>query len=183
MLFPIFSLILCSAAVQAAKPCYPAGPLVPRPTNLSTSPILAEATQNLTDIYDRAVAGEFEIAWPAENVSFSVAVVSFDQEEANVPIWEYHHLAEGNTNGTTALDRNSQWLIGSITKVFTDYVMLKSGIDIDKPVVEYLPELGNTSSLNPWADITLRMLGSHMAGVTADCKSDWIGRFKNIGYA
>jgi actin-related protein 6 len=144
---------------------------MPAPSSLSTSPVFTMATTNLTKSYDKLINNGFHIDWPHENVSFSVAVVSMYQEKPDTPIWEYHHLADANTEGTKTLDRNSQWLIGSITKVFTDYLMLKSGIDIDRSVVEYLPELVNASSLNRWDDITLRMLGSHLAGVTADCKT------------
>ena len=96
--------------------------------------------------------------------------MAFDQEEPNVPIWEYHHLAKNNAEGTRVLDRHSQWLIGSVSKVFTTYIMLTSGIDIDKSVIEYLPELRNASSKSPWENITLKMLSSHLAGVPVDCK-------------
>lgn len=164
---------LSLTAVQAAKNCYPTTPIVPPPRNLSTSPIFKQATQNLTKTYDNITSGYYAVPWPVQNVSFSVAVVALDQHDPHVPVWEYHHLAEGNGKGTKVLDRESQWLIGSITKAVTDYLMLKSGIDIHKSVVEYLPQLRDAElkSTTRWEDVTLGMLGSHMAGVTADCKS------------
>jgi actin-related protein 6 len=165
-----FSVLFCATLAHAKVLCYPAGPIVPAPRNLAASCVFKEAVDNLTKAYDDAVKASLKVDWPIDNVSFSVAVVSLHQTEAHVPIWEYHHLAEGNTKGTRTLDRDSQWLIGSISKVFTDYLMLRSGIDIDKSVVEYLTELRNMSSKMSWNDVTLKMLGSHLAGVTADCK-------------
>ena len=163
-------LLHLQAAVATGQKCYPEGPLVPKPVNLTDSPAFTDAMRNLTGILDDASSGKINVSWPVENVSFSVGVVAFDQEEPNVPIWEYHHLAKNNAEGTRVLDRHSQWLIGSVSKVFTTYIMLTSGIDIDKSVIEYLPELRNASSKSPWENITLKMLSSHLAGVPVDCK-------------
>lgn len=55
-------------------------------------------------------------------------------------------------------------------KVFIDYLMLKSGIDIDRLVVEYLFELVNVLLLDWWDDIMLRMFGLYLVGVIVDCK-------------
>lgn len=172
MLSSSFWSVFFAASAHAKVSCYPAGPIVPAPRNLKVagSTIFSEAVNTLSKAYDDAVSGCLDVQWPVDNVSFSVAVVSLGQTDAHTPIWEYHHLAKGNTRGTQNLDRNSQWLIGSISKVFTDYLMLRTGIDMDKFVVEFLPELRNMSSKIPWNDVTLKMLGSHMAGVTADCK-------------
>ena len=165
-LFTFLSLVRLTVALSSR--CYPAGPLVPKPVNLSSTPVFTDAVKNLTSIYDHASSGDLNVSWPVDNVSFSVGVVSVDQDDATVPLWEYHHRAHFTTKGTTTLNRNSQWLIGSVSKLFTAYLMLVSGIDIDKPIIEFLPELTNTSL--PWEDITLRMMGSHLAGIPVDCK-------------
>ncbi|KAF5535634.1 beta-lactamase 3 [Fusarium napiforme] len=166
--YSIVSILSLSAQSTLAElKCRPEGPVLPRPTALSISPIFQAAAANLTETLNAALAGPITAGWPIGNVSFSLAVVSADQDDPGVPIWEYHHLAAANTKGTKNLDRDSQYLIGSITKVFTDYVLLKSGMDLDAPVTEYLLGLDGKSKIH-WRDVTLRMLASYLGGTPAN---------------
>lgn len=143
---------------------------MPRPTNLSQSESLRQVAANLASVFDQAVAGRIKAGWAVENTSFSLALVSFDQDDPGVPVWEYHHLAETNVNGTKNLTRDSQYLIGSVTKVFADLALLKSGLDLDESIAEFLPALANSSSEIQWKDISLRALGSHLSGIPSNCK-------------
>ncbi|PHH90335.1 hypothetical protein CDD83_3933 [Cordyceps sp. RAO-2017] len=117
---------------------------------------------------DEAVAGGTPAAgWPVDNVSFSLAVVARDQAAAGVPLWEYHHLAANNVRGTHQLGRDSQYLVGSVSKVVSDYILLKSPVDLDAPVTAYLPELADASPPPErlrWHDVTLRMLATQLSG-------------------
>ncbi|KAM0085771.1 hypothetical protein ACKRZS_001935 [Fusarium odoratissimum] len=160
-------LSLTAQFAKAELKCRPESPVLPRPTALEKSSIFQAAAANLTETLNAALSGSITAGWPIENVSFSLAVVGADQDDPGVPIWEYHHLAAANTKGTKKLDRDSQYLIGSITKVFTDYVLLKSGMDLDAPVTEYLPELDGKSKIQ-WRDVSLRMLASYLGGTPAN---------------
>ncbi|KAI1370440.1 beta-lactamase/transpeptidase-like protein [Hypoxylon crocopeplum] len=151
--------------VQATLDCRPPGPVVPRPRNLTQQPLFSQAAGNLSNALTLAINGGINGGWPIENTSFSIGVVTFDQLEKAVPAWEYYYLSPNNANGTQNLTRDSQYIIGSVSKVISDYVMLKSGLDIDAPVVEYLPKLDNETSKIQWSNITLRQLGSHLAGI------------------
>lgn len=162
-------LSLTTSIVRANLKCRPEGPVLPQPTALAESAVFKEAAANLTDALDAAVSGSITAGWPVENVSFSLAVISADQDKPGVPIWEYHHLAAANENGTKHLDRDSQYLIGSVSKVIASYVLLKSGIDLDAPVTEFLPKLGDKKSAIQWRDVSLRMLASHLSGAPANC--------------
>lgn len=167
-----FTLILSLTAsfAKANLKCRPEGPVLPRPTALAGSAIFKEAAANLTDTLDAAVSGSITAGWPVKNVTFSLAVISADQDKPGVPIWEYHHLASTNENGTKDLDRDSQYLIGSVSKVIASYVLLKSGADLDAPVTEFLPKLGDKKSTIRWRNVSLRMLASHLSGAPANCK-------------
>ena len=88
-------------------------------------------------------------------------------------MWEYHHLSPNNVNGTKSLDRHSQYLVGSISKVLTDAVLLRSGVNIDDPVTKYLPSLHNDTSLINWDNVSLRALGGQLAGIPANCESSY----------
>lgn len=161
----MFSSILVLVAVSvSALRCHPEGPILPKPTSLKTSPIFTTAALNLTNILDAAIAGNITAGWPVNNVSFSLAVVSADQDE---PIWEFHHLA-ASTKGTKKLDLDSQYLIGSISKVFTTYLLLKSGLDLDARVTDVLPGLGGESRIE-WEGVSLRMLATYLSGAPANC--------------
>ncbi|RMJ23989.1 Beta-lactamase [Aspergillus sp. HF37] len=150
--------------------CPPNGPLLPRPTNLAQSKHFQAAADHLTSVLDSAVDGDIKAGWVVENVSFSLAVVSPNGEEdqnrsTRKPIWEYHHRAEQNTQGTSEVSGNSQYLVGSISKVYSDLVLLKSGVDARDPVTKFFPELASNESSIQWDDITLEALAEHLAGI------------------
>jgi CubicO group peptidase (beta-lactamase class C family) len=165
------SLLGLFSTVQGALECRPEGPVVPRPGKLDESPRFQEATANFTATLERALRGNITAGWPVENVSFSIAVVSVDQEDPAVPIWEYHHLAAKAVNGTKTVDRDSQYLIGSISKVISDILLKKSGLDIDQPVTKWLPGLAANSSHITWNEITLRALASSLSGAPPNCET------------
>ncbi|KAE8152462.1 beta-lactamase/transpeptidase-like protein [Aspergillus avenaceus] len=146
--------------------CPPDGPLLPRPTNLTQSKYLQAATDNLTAALDSALKGEIKAGWVVDNVSFSVAIVSPNGgQDHNKPLWEYHHRAKHNTGGAAQATGDSQYMIGSVSKVFSDLVLLKSGVDIQSPVTEFLPELAAPNASIQWKDITLQALADHLAGI------------------
>lgn len=175
--------------------CRPPGPVVPRPRNLSSSPRFLSAASNLASILDSALALAPQNSSSAPNpgfsplnTSFSVGLVSWDQEDKAVPLWEHHHLGSrrGNAEGTRELGRDSQYLVGSISKVFSDYLLLRSGgvVDPDARVADLVPELlgggggggggegggeGGGGGI-AWGEITLRMLGSHLGGIPPNCE-------------
>lgn len=161
---------LLAVCATAALDCRPPGPVIPRPTGISDQPAFAEAAAVLTGALESALDGSIEAGWPVENTSFSIGLISLDQPDVAVPAWEYHHLAPNNVNGTRYLTRDSQYLIGSISKVITDYILLKSRLDLDQSVVKYVPSLANDSSLIRWENITLRQLASQLADIPPNCR-------------
>ena len=59
--------------------------------------------------------------------------------------------------------------IGSMSKLITDIVVLKSGINLDVPVTQYIPQLANSSAKIQWKDISVRMLADHLSGIPPNC--------------
>ncbi|KAI0440637.1 beta-lactamase/transpeptidase-like protein [Xylaria telfairii] len=161
----ILSPLLLLLPVQAALECRPPGPVVPRPKGVSRDAVFTRATDKLTQAFESAFAGDIKAGWPVENTSFSIGLITHDQNDGAVPAWEYHHLAPTNVNGTKELTRDSQYLIGSISKVISDYILLRSEVDLDESIAAYLPELSDADSLISWEDITLRHLASHLASI------------------
>lgn len=160
--------VLLAGRAVADISCRPAGPVVPRPSGLANSKVVQSTLDTLTKTYQQVVDGEINGGWDLTNSSFSIGVVSLDQPDPATPLWEFHHLSPANVRGTKDIDKDSQYLIGSISKTFTDLILLKSGVNPDTPVQELLPALeGGRIS---WGDITLRDLGNHMAGIPPNCE-------------
>ncbi|PVH81937.1 beta-lactamase/transpeptidase-like protein [Cadophora sp. DSE1049] len=59
----------------------------------------------------------------------------------------------------------SNYLIGSISKLFSDLILLRTGLRLDDPVTKYLPELKSVDSPVRWENITLGSLGDHLSGI------------------
>jgi len=168
---------LCALpAVTALLECH-SEPVLPLPRNLGQSATFKAALDGLANKLDAAVRGEIKAGWDINNISLSIGIVGLDQDEPGLPVWEYHHLAKGNVNGTKNLDRHSQYLIGSVSKVITDAMLLRSGVDLDRPITDFLPELRSVNNMNGsslirirWEDITLRALAGQMAGIPTNCE-------------
>ncbi|KAK6507984.1 hypothetical protein TWF481_006404 [Arthrobotrys musiformis] len=151
-------------SLQAATPrCAVEGALLPRPTNVCNHPAFKSASSKLSSYFDTAIAGNISAGFDTVNTSFAVAFVSL--QASNSPIYTYTHLSPANEHGTKHINGDSQFLIGSISKLFTDVVLLKSGVDLEEKATKFLPELGRKRGLIRWGDVTLRDLGEHLAGV------------------
>lgn len=116
---------------------------------------------------DAAVSGEIS-RWQA--VGMAAGIVRDGERQISVGGF-------ANAEVGYPMHPNSLFLIGSISKIYTATLVLKlveqGLLDLDKPVVEYLPDF--TLSQDDVRDaITLRMLLSHTSGFDGD-------RFTNYG--
>ncbi|KAI9896740.1 hypothetical protein N3K66_008912 [Trichothecium roseum] len=172
---PSLRSLVLPALASAALTCRPEGPVLPKPrlTSLDASKLLSEAAANLTATLDDALSGAIVAGWDTRNVSFSLALVSADQHalseeggkgggKGGVPLWEYHHLASANERGTREVGKDSRYLVGSVSKLVSDHVLLRSGVDARRPVTDWLP--GLAGSAFGWEGVSLEMLASHLAG-------------------
>jgi CubicO group peptidase (beta-lactamase class C family) len=161
----ILSFATLVAAQSTSYGCPPDGPLLPKPINLTNSSFVRNATNTLQNLLDRVVERNFISGWVVDNTSFSAALVSFDDPNPNIPAWEYHHCGSANTKGVEIVDGETQYLVGSISKLFSDLLLLKTGIDLDDPVTRHLPELNSSDTKIDWNDITLAALADHLSGI------------------
>lgn len=145
--------------------CPPNGPLLPRPTNLAQSKHIQAATENLTTSLDSAIKGDIKAGLSVENVSFSLAFTS--PSDGDKPLWEYHHVGRANEDGVKQADGDTQYLIGSVSKVFSDLLLLKKSdaVGLQDPVTKYFPELGKKESAVKWENVTMEALADHLGGI------------------
>lgn len=170
MFLPLVLAVLTLSSVSDAVKCAPDGPLLPRPTTLYTSPKITSAKENLKALLDKATSGQLTVPWTVPNISFSVAFTALNGPSPSTPLFEYHHLATANVNGTKHVDGDSQYLIGSISKAVSDLLLLKSGLNVNDLITKYLPELKGDNTPIEWDQITLKSLGDHLSGMPGYCK-------------
>ncbi|RDL33128.1 uncharacterized protein BP5553_08567 [Venustampulla echinocandica] len=141
--------------------CPVEGPLLARPTNLSKSIPVSAATRNLTKVLQSALNGTINPGFNTANTSFSVGIVSLDSPS---PIWEFHHRGTANVNGTSKVDADTQYLVGSISKMISNLMILRTGVDTEAKITEFVPELKGKSAID-WESITFEALGAHLSGI------------------
>lgn len=139
--FPVLLVVTLLPNALAAS-CPINGPLLPPPKELSTSSLIRDAGEKLKDLFDSAVSGSIVTGWQTNVTSFSIILT----DAGKSLLWEYHHTASGNVNGTKNVNGDTQFIMASITKVFTDLAMLKVGLNLDDLVTKYLPELASSES-------------------------------------
>ena len=156
-------------AIAVAAPCPFHGPVIRVPKNLRL-PAVEAALKNFTVTLDSAVAGEFNPGFLTNETSFSILLA-----DSKGTMWEYHHKAPTATKGTKSVNAHSQYWIGSVTKVITDLLMLRLGVDLNNKITKYVPDLAKGKGGICWDEITLRDLGSHLSGIGPDYVVSGIG--------
>ena len=134
-------LIILHFLTTATPSCPPSGSLVPRPTSLSTSAPVQRALVNLTDTFNAVLAGKIEADWHVPNSSFSLVFVSLDDPFPNHPTWEFHHRGSANPRSIDVVDGESQYLIGSVSKLLFNVLVWRIMVDVDRPITHWITEL------------------------------------------
>lgn len=182
-------LLLCSLLIPHASAGLFNGPAYPAPTSLASSQAFQQATQAFNVALDAAIASGLPkyggdtlgTGYALNTTSFSVTIFSPAQD---LPLFERQYtdpLTRNATHGVRAVDGNTVFRIGSISKLFTVYLLLVlNGGDgrLNDPVTDWIPELKNATPqpgevpvVPLWSQITLGDLGSQLAGIARDCKS------------
>jgi len=162
LVFIYLSALLGLTKALSKDYCTLPGPLLPKPTGLATSSAVAGAGSKLSDLFDNIANGSLQAGFDPRNISFTIGMVSLSDPH---PLWEYHHLAPANTDGIKTPDGDSEWMIGSVSKVFTELILLKLGLNVNDPIHKYLPQLKSNSSETDWNSITLASLANHLSGI------------------
>lgn len=151
--------------------CPPLGPVLPAPTNPSTSPDVQLAIYDFQNDFTNLTS-------PLGGSAVSVSVRSIHEADKLVDL--HYTPPTRDPSSTNVVDGNTVYRIASISKVFTTLGILREGIAMDDPVTRYLPELGSLEAADginnditavSWDDITIGALASHMSGIGLDCKT------------
>ncbi|KAI1857499.1 hypothetical protein JX265_011234 [Neoarthrinium moseri] len=173
------SLVFLAGAVPfavAINNCPLDGPVFPKPAKLSSTPVIQQAVESLTKQFTDWNANGTATA----NFSYSIQIFSAHEPE---PLLSLSHtapkLATIKHPGVTAVDENTVFRLGSLTKVFTVYNFLLNAGDTmwNDPITKYVPELAaivaNRTTENAvlntdWDEITIGSLMTQLAGIPRD---------------
>ncbi|KAI8625975.1 beta-lactamase/transpeptidase-like protein [Xylariaceae sp. FL1651] len=172
---PVAALLLFNNVVLAARDglCPPLGRVVPAPTNPSSHGSVQTAIQT--------IAGEFQNLTATFNTTgISIEVKSI--HEAG-PMIELHYTPPIlDTTGTAAIDSQTIYRMGSISKIFAVLSVLTQGhMKMEDPITKYVPELlqlkSEASVINDittvnWDQVTVGALTTHMGGIGTDLPYD-----------
>jgi CubicO group peptidase (beta-lactamase class C family) len=167
-----------NAATATAPNCPIQGPAFPKPQKLSSSTTMQAAFKNLTEQF---TSRDADNTTGAQAMSYSLEVFSASE---GTPIWKWYHtaptLAKSNTTGVRAVDGNTVYRLGSLTKVFTIYTFLLEVGDanFNDPITKFVPELAaiaTNRSKDPvdntdWNSITIGSIAAQLTGLIRDCE-------------
>lgn len=158
---------LFSPASAAVKSCPPLGPVLPAPQAPSKHEAVQAAAKGITAALDD-MAGSL-----LNHSAVSIGVKSIHEDGQ---LFKYHFTPPNlPERGTDEVDEYTVFRVGSISKMMPAIAALQSSeIDMDEPVLKYLPELRNATgsgvSATHWEDITVKSLANHLAGLPTDCE-------------
>lgn len=175
-LLALFTFLAQQPISIQAQSCPPFTPNLPISGPLAGNPAITEGIQNISTLIDAILSNNFI---SDNDTSFSVDIYSLHDGGS---LFTYHYSAPNLPNaveGVTAVDSNTIYRIGSISKVFTVYTYLASSGDVswNEPVTKYVPELAEAASSTEgdsdidvvrWSDVTLGALASQLSGVVRD---------------
>ncbi|KAI1499928.1 beta-lactamase/transpeptidase-like protein [Biscogniauxia marginata] len=154
--------------------CPPLGPVLPAPASPSTHGAVQSAVAAIINAFQETTAA-------LNSTGISVAVKSIHETS---PLLDLHYTPPNlNATGTTKVDAQSIYRIGSISKIFPILALLtQKSVRLDDPITKYVPELlqlkgEETDGVNDittvhWDQVTLGALASHMSGIGTDLVSD-----------
>lgn len=164
----LLAILALSVSSTSAKPCPPLGRTLPAPISPSSHDAVKLASDALTKQLQ-------DMIQPLSKTSaVSVAVKSLHEDK---PLFNWHFTPPTLSGiGTSKIDENTIYRVGSISKVMTVLLALQSDkIDMQASVLKYLPDLKQNVPLDAhnfdWADITVESLADHLSGIPTDSES------------
>jgi len=107
----------------------------------------------------------------ADNIKGSVSLVILNEEE----ILASNAYGLISPEGQAVADTSTIYRIGSITKSFTGFLLLKlqqdGVINLDDPIEIHLPEIKNLADYDKHPPITFRQLASHTSGLDRESRN------------
>jgi CubicO group peptidase (beta-lactamase class C family) len=166
---PLFLSIL-TAPIAVLAQCPPHGPTLPLATNLANNPVIKKTVQGINAELKKKIGS-------LKSTAFAVTLGTIN---GDTPLLEFHNAPTVyNTSGSHTLTTDTQFVVASISKLFTAYgiKLLSDKVSPNDCVAKYIPELlhlqDHSEPQNPvtstdWSDVTIDALLSHLSGIAED---------------
>jgi len=168
------SILTTALAVLAAVPlahssvCPPLGPVLLAPRSPSENPIVKAAIGSLKATFDGQIKAQMKAS--------AVSVAAKSLHENNL-LFNYHFTPPTQSGlGTTNVDENTMYRVGSVSKLMPVLaLLLDGGVSFEDPITKYIPGLRNATGSSEvlstfWDEITIGALASHLSGLATDCE-------------
>lgn len=151
--------------------CPPLGSTLPVPSNYKTYPVVQE------------VAGQIESVLRKKTAFKSTAIaLTMGTTNDDAPLLTFHNTPTiYNSTGSHVLSTDTQFIIASVSKLFTAYgiklLAESKKVHLDESVTTYVPELlelkdqarpKNSITVTDWRAITIEALLSQLADIAED---------------
>ena len=144
----LFLGLLAVSPVVVLAQCPPLGSTLPVASNLATNPIVKETIAGVDQLLQN-----YTSSFNATAVALTIGTT-----HDSTPLLEFHNAPTVyNTSGSHAVNTNTQFIIASISKLFTAYgiKLLSDKVNVTDPVTRYIPELlALNKQANPQNGIT-----------------------------
>ena len=135
-------------------------------TNLETAHVEISEQEQIVNSFDNLIKSDLE----DDNIHGSVSFVIVKGNE----VLRSEAYGFSNRDSKTAADTNTIFRIGSITKSFTGFLLVKLVQDgvlkLDDPIEDYLPEIASLNGYSEMSPITFRQLASHTSGIDRESR-------------
>jgi len=149
----------------------------------SLTAAIASYAQALPDPYEGARSKARLEIWKAMSSGLASSATVAIMDDGRIVYSEAFGMRDREKS--LPADSHTQFNIGSVSKVFTATAILllvdEGKVELDKPVVDYLPEF--TMFDARYTDITVRMLLNHSSGLAGTYGRRGFGAGKNFAYA
>jgi CubicO group peptidase (beta-lactamase class C family) len=150
------------------------GPIFAAPMNVSESPSLSSSLRQMTQSITKILGEKL-----GQDIENSVAICGFSiHDSGETPLFDYYHTGKDlSMHGTASVGPDTVFRIGSISKLFTVYLLLLQGGRnlLNEPIAKYLDIIPaydnfNTNTNVEWGEITVGALAGQVGGILRDCK-------------
>lgn len=165
----LFLAALASSAVVVAQ-CPPLGSTLPVAPHSASDTVVQETivsiNQTLTDF--------------VSSLNSTAFTITLGTTKSDTPLLSFHNAPTlYSTSGNHSLSTDTQFVIASVSKLFTAYgiKLLSDRIKPTDRITKFIPELNflkgqarsqNAISSTDWNDITIEALLSHLSGIVED---------------
>lgn len=161
---------LLATPLAALAQCPPLGPTLPLASNLAGNPVVQKTIQGIHEKLKQTFS-------PLNSTAFAVTLGTTND---NTPLLEYHNYPTiYNTTGAHDLTTDTQFIVASISKLFTacGIKLLSDKISPTDCVTKFIPELlelktqaesHNAITATNWSEVTIDALLSHLSGIAED---------------